>query len=287
MKAVRLGIVGAESSHSYILAQICNAGRQVPMRVTHLWGETEALARASAAKGGIPHIVRNWRKMAGEVDGIMIDHRHGKHHAPVARYFLEQGIPVFVDKPITCDLGEAKELFRLAERHGAPLATFSVKPLAERFRRYVRRLHQAGLVRAFHSSGPAELDSPYGGIFFYGIHQVECVLEVLGARVQSAFLQRIEKSEGLATMTFDNAFATLNFLPRKAFHWTAVGDRAVLALADDGDPQIFVRGARLIYDLVREGKAPFSRERMLAPIAVLEAMQTSLGSGKPVRVDSL
>jgi len=66
--------------------------------------------------------------MEGQVDGVMIDHRHGDLHEEPARYFLSLGLPVFVDKPMTCRLSTARELLLLAESHKAPLLTFGSKP---------------------------------------------------------------------------------------------------------------------------------------------------------------
>ncbi len=92
MKQLKLGIIGAENSHSLRIAEMCNIKNVVPMRVTHLWGETDDLANACATKGKVPEIVSNWRNLAGAVDGIMIDHRQGKYHRRGAKYFIEKKI---------------------------------------------------------------------------------------------------------------------------------------------------------------------------------------------------
>ena len=287
MKQLRLGLVGAENSHSLRIAEMCNVHQVVPMRVTTLWGETRELAKNCAEKGKIPKVVVDWRKMAGEVDGIMIDHRHGKHHASVAEYFLAQGLPVFVDKPITCDLDSARRLFQFAHKRGVPLMTFSAKPLSKDFQRYARRIRNAGEIRAFHSTGPAEIDSPYGGIYFYGIHQVDCAIEVLGTDIREVFVHRTSPADGIATLSFQGgAVASLHLLgaPEVAFRWSALAGGQHWDLADKPDPRFYAKSAKLISDFLRSGKAPFSQERMLAPIAVLDAMRTSLKTKKPVRV---
>ena len=62
---IRIGIVGAENSHTAAIAKVLNVDRRVPgARVTHVWGETAAYARAAAESGRIPAIVREPEEMA-------------------------------------------------------------------------------------------------------------------------------------------------------------------------------------------------------------------------------
>lgn len=280
---VRLGIIGAENSHSFKIAEMCNIRKKAPMRVTHIWGETPAFAKTAAEKGAIPDIIKNWKKLAGQVDGVMIDHRHGKYHAPAARYFLERGVPTFVDKPITCDLKEARALFKLAEKHRTPLITFSSKPLAKAYQAFTKKLKKQGDLYALNSNGPAQLNSPHGGIYFYGIHQVDCAIELLGTDVKTAFLQATGPADGVAVLTFrSGAFATLNLISKGVgFRWSAVNAKGVHDLADEPDPAGYATSAKLIANLIAKGAVPFSKERMLAPIAVLEALKKSMRTKKP------
>lgn len=289
MKSLKtLGIIGAENSHSFKIAEICNIRKSVPLRVTHIWGETAELAKVAAEKGAIPKVVTDWKKLAGEVDGIMIDHRHGDEHGEVARYFLEAGIPTFVDKPITCNLSEAKQLFALAERKKCPLITFSSKPLLKAFQGALKKIGRENVV-IFNSSGPSNLLSKYGGIFFYGIHQVDCAVEVFGTDAQSVCLHR-SGGNAVATIEFSGGrLATLNLIESypAGFHWRFCTDHGDYVLTDKNDPIPYLQTAKLVWDFVSTGDLPFTRERMLAPIAILEALQTALKRGGKVAVKSL
>lgn len=275
-KIKRLGIIGAENSHSFKIAEICNIRKAVPLRVTHLWGETDEAAASSATKGNIPTIVSDWRSMAGEVDGVMIDHRHGAAHADVARHFIQAGIPTFVDKPMTCSLAEAKELFDEARKRSCPLMTFSLKPLQKSFQTLLKN---AGpdTVRIFNSSGPSDLKSKHGGIFFYGIHQVDCAVEALGTEAVSVFLQE-SGANAIATIEFaGDRLATLNLIAGHpaGFHWRFCTTHGDFSEADKPDRHPYLNSARVVSDFLKTGQAAFSQERMLAPIAILEALQAS------------
>lgn len=282
---IKLGIIGAENSHSHCIGSVCNVDQAVPMRVTHIWGETSGAAEASAAKGKIPCIVQDWREMLREVDGVMIDHRHGADHAEASRFFIKNGVPVFVDKPMTTTLDEAKELFALAAQNDSPIATFSLIPLQRAFREFVADLRKGGKIKAMNTSGPAELDSPYGGIFYYGFHQVDALVEIMGTEAQAVSLHRNGKN-GVGTVFFsDDRVASINFLAEGGvFHWRVCTDGDVVVLPHQYDESIYLGSARAIHELVAKRSVPWSRERMLAPIAILEALQKSLHSGRLERV---
>jgi len=284
-KTIRLGIVGAENSHSFKIAQVCNQLKKVPMRVTHLWGETRESAESSAKKGAIPKIVSDWKRLAGEVDGVMIDHRHGAMHAPVATYFIERGIPTFIDKPMTCNLQEAKSLFSLAEKHGAPLMTFSAKPLQLPLRRLLGKVRGEEEIVALNSTGSCNLESKYGGVFFYGIHQVDCVIEAMGVEAEYVTLRKFG-NHGMASIEFEGGrIATLNLLAMDVpMVWQFCTDKGVHHFRDKIGPHVYVEGSKLINAFVRSGTAPFDRRRMLAPIAILEALQKACDTGRRVKV---
>lgn len=282
-----LGIIGAENSHSWSIARVCNQLQRVPLRVTHIWGETAELAARAAERGTIPHVVDDWRTLAGSVDGIMIDHRNGEDHFLPARFFLEHGVPTFVDKPFTCDMGQAAELLALARTKAVPLITFTGKPLQQSFRRFARNLADAGGVLAVNSSGPVDLESPYGGMYFYGIHQVDSIVELMGTGVSQASLTRCGEN-GVGSLSFaDGRMATLNFLKSGGiFHWRACTPNGIFCLEDNDDEPPYLSTAETLADFFHTGKNPWSAERMLAPVAIMDALRRSLTSGRVETVGS-
>ncbi len=285
---MRLGIIGAENSHSYKIAEICNIRKSVPLRVTHIWGETDEAAAFAAKQGNIPHIVSDWRALRGQVDAIMIDHRHGGSHAEVAQPFIEAGIPLFVDKPMTCDLAEARGLFELAEQHACPLITFSSKPLQKSFQARLAAIDRS-TVSVFNASGPSDLQSKHGGIFFYAIHQVDCAVEVFGPDAVSAFLHP-SGVNAVATIEFSGGrLASLNLIAERpaGFHWRFCTNHGDFSIPDRNDKVPYLNSARLLSGFVRNGQVPFSRSRMLAPIAILEALKKSYERRVKVQVEPL
>ncbi len=287
---LKLGIIGSENSHSFKIATLCNVEKRIPIEVTHLWGETEESARQSAEKGSIPRIVVDWREMLGQVDGIMIDHRNGDRHEEPAEYFISKGVPTFVDKPMTCRLSSSRRLLELGCRHSVPVLTFSAKPIQKAFKEFAARVEAAGSARAVHSCGPANIQSPHGGIFFYGIHQVDAIVEMMGCKATEVACHRSGRNAVGVILFSGGRSATVQLIEEGSprFHWTAhLTDGESLTHADLSDADPYLSSGELIYGLLSKGEVPFSAERMLAPIAILEAFSRALASGKPERVEAI
>ncbi|WP_458207731.1 Gfo/Idh/MocA family protein [Haladaptatus sp. NG-SE-30] len=74
--------------------------------VTHAWTqdptETERLCEAAR----IPNAVDDHGALADAVDAVIIARDDYETHAEIAVPFLERGLPVFLDKPLTMDLDE-------------------------------------------------------------------------------------------------------------------------------------------------------------------------------------
>lgn len=80
----------------------------------------EERARA-AADGTTAEALTDYRDLLGRVDAVTIA-VPTQHHLAVAREFLQRGIHVLVEKPMTTSLEEADEMLALADAHKAVVA---------------------------------------------------------------------------------------------------------------------------------------------------------------------
>lgn len=283
----RLGIIGAENSHTAAIAKLLNIDRLVEgFEVTHVWGETPELARGAAGAGSIPKTVKRPEDMLGEVDCVMVDHRDGKHHLEAVTPFVKAKVPVFVDKPMTTSLAEGKRFLKLRKRLGVAVTTMSSVPHQASVSEIKRKLERTAALKAVHLNGPGDPKSKYGGVFFYGIHQVDLMVELLGAgavEVTSvmngpAFTAVVSYPDGLT--------ATIGMPGAKGFSVAAVGAEGVFHEPVVNDANAYLPTTRLFTAMFETGEEPFTDERMLAPVAILEAMRESLSMKKRVKVPS-
>ncbi len=285
---VNIGIVGAENSHTVAIAKVLNADRKVPgFRVTHVWGETRALARKAAEAGQIPHVVAAPADLVGQVDAVVVDHRHGKLHLPAAAPLLEAKIPLFIDKPFCYRRAEGARFLARAAELGVPVCSFSIVPNQASFRDLQRQVRQLGQVRAVVSSGACDIRSKWGGIFFYGIHQVDMVLRLLGQPAQYAQVVRGTGRNHVGNLVFaDGAVATMNLIGEgsAAFHLSVIGDKGRLDQAIAFDESPYLTGIREFCRMFKTGKTSETPATMLGPVAVLEALEKSVARGARVKV---
>jgi len=287
---MRIGIVGAENSHTVAIAKVLNLEKAVPgVEVTHVWGETAEAAAKASQEGSIAHVVAEPEQMIGAVEAVAVDHRHAKHHLPAARPFVEAGMPVFVDKPFCIELREGLELVRLAKAKKAPITSFSVLPLQQSAHRFGEAMKGLGKLRSLVTTGPVEIDSQYGGVYFYGIHQVDLMLSLIEARPLSVTTSR-QGSDGVATISFDSGiFGVVHCLNgwRGDFLATAYGQGGVHHAALPFDQSMYLAGIRRFCAMFQTKVEPAPASSYLKPVAVLAAMQQSFDTGKPVAVEQV
>ncbi|MDP2338312.1 MAG: hypothetical protein Q8N05_18055 [Bacteroidota bacterium] len=68
-KPIRIGIIGAENSHTIGFGKLFNIDKLFPgVEVKYVWGETEEFARAAMDKGQIPNRMEDPMEMLGKIE---------------------------------------------------------------------------------------------------------------------------------------------------------------------------------------------------------------------------
>ncbi|WP_434355536.1 Gfo/Idh/MocA family oxidoreductase [Parasalinivibrio latis] len=82
---------------------------------------SQASVKELAQKYRIAEYTTDYRELPKlGVDAVMI-HAATRAHVEIASFFLQQGIPVFVDKPLADDANSVEQLYELAEKRNQPL----------------------------------------------------------------------------------------------------------------------------------------------------------------------
>ncbi len=289
---LKIGMVGADSNHSLSFSRALNVDKIVGgARVTHLVGETTAQrTRTVATNGNIPHIAARPEDLIGAVDAAVIAHRHPQFHLPAARPLLEAGLPLYIDKSLCCRTAEAKRFLARASALGVPVCSFGVVPLQPAFVALQKRISQLGPIHAVVSTGPCDVKCRWGGVFFYGIHQVEMVLRLLGYAVSHVQVVRGRGKNHVGTIAYkDGKVATVNLIGEEGaagafFHLSVIGTKGRIDQTIQTMPypeSMYYPGIRAFVRTFRKGQSAATAETMLGAVAVLEALEKSIaGKGR-------
>lgn len=269
---MRVGIVGTESSHVDHVVRYCNA--------EHRAGDARVVALAPATSAetvrdlGVERVVDRPADLLGLVDAVVVADRDARRHAAQALPFLTAGLPTLVDKPFAADPSDAEAMVAAAQRHGAPLTSYSAL-------RWHPALAAVRLPapRAVVTTGPADPASPYAGIHFYGTHPVELALLLAPGPLGPVRAHRVPGAV-VATATAGDTAVTVQFIhpgdPPVPFHVMVAGAHR-LATADLLlGPDYLHPGIDAFFRMARTGEPPVAHDDLLRPVRFLATIAAAL-----------
>lgn len=286
-KNIRIGIIGAENSHTAGFGKIFNINKKFPgVEVLYVWGETDEFAKNAAAKGNIPNIVKDPLEMLGKIDALIVDHRHAKYHLEAATPFIKEGIPTFIDKPFCYRAAEGKEFLEMAKTHGTPVASYSSIAHSNSTYDIKKQVESMGKINQVVRCGPLDVDSKYGGIFFYGVHLLQPLMNMFGEDIERVRVTR-KGQKGSASLVFKSGlYATLVFKNVSrgwgTFVETKEGMVKLNSRVEETNP---AKNYVDMIEMFRTGKEPRSHQSILSCVSVLEALEKSAETEKWTEVE--
>ena len=146
------------------------------LNVTHAWTQHPELTQRLCRACRIPNQAATPDELIGQVDAVILARDDYENHFAMAMPFLEAGLPMFIDKPLTLDIEE----LRVFEPHLRSGRLFSCSAM-----RYARELDD---VRASLSSY-GQLKLVRGAVLNswekYGIHLLDAVFGFLPSTVMA------------------------------------------------------------------------------------------------------
>jgi virulence factor len=294
---VRLGMVDFDSSHSIEFTRRLNgkgiaeeqwvAGARVVVgcRLPSAISEESLIEQYTSAftgEQGLPLVSRP-EEMIGQVDGVLICSQDGSVHLERARPFLEAGLPVYVDKPFTCSVADARALIDLARAKNVPLFSSSSLRYAPELTAFLARREETGRPLGCDAYSPAATHPRNPGLYHYGIHGVEMLYTVMGQGCQRVWTIPEPGGEVAVGVWADGRLGTM-----RGIREGAAGLGCTIFCEKKIEP--ITAGTRYIYrELLKEvvamfetGKAPLDIEETLELTAFMEAaLRSGENGGSP------
>ena len=141
-------------------------------RVTHVWTDDPKDAAHVAKCSLVPNVVTRAEDVIGQVDAVIVATDKGHEHVARCRSFVESGLPVFVDKPLT-DNAPDLQIFKDWVAAGKSIMSSSCLRYAKEFLPYRLSTHDLGTLRFASITTPKSWER-------YGIHALEAIFPILG-----------------------------------------------------------------------------------------------------------
>ena len=215
----KIAILGCENSHANAFLKLINEGKYPEIEVIGIYSNEPEAAKKLHDEFGAP-IMDDFTDAVGKVDGIMITARHGDNHFKYAKPYIESGIPMFIDKPITCREEDAVEFMRTAKEKGIRLCGGSTCAALQETIELAEAVENkvCGELRGGSIVSPIYTDSPYGGFYFYAEHLVDIMTKIFGYGVKAVYAEKLSKSISL-TAKYDGYNVQGTYVEHTGYGW--------------------------------------------------------------------
>jgi len=186
---LRAGIIGTDTSHVpaftgqllahpewriKVVAAFKGGSPDMPISADRL----DKFATTIQEKYGV-EIVGSIEELLQKVDVVLLESVDGRPHLAQATPVLKAGKRVFIDKPLSNSLADARAIVRLAQETGTPFFSAS----SARYHPDIPRLRDnpgVGKVTKVQGSSPLNRLDHHPDLYFYAIHGVEALYAVMG-----------------------------------------------------------------------------------------------------------
>jgi len=217
--------------------------------VTHVWTEDKNTAIKVAKTTYIEQVINTPEEAIGHVDAAVITTDIGSTHIPLAKPFIEAGLPVFIDKPLADNEDDLKTFYHWHNQGKKIMSCSSM--------RYAKEIRTSD----FLSAGEIEF---INGIMAkswkrYGVHAVEGLCAIAGFGIDS-ILNTGDENLNLAFIDFKSG---LQCLLQVIYHSTIFGRYDVFCRNKTWTVEtkdffyMFKKQLQDIVEFVRTGTPPF------------------------------
>ena len=231
--------------------------------ITHAWTQYPESTKKLCAACRIPNGVGDYREFQGKVDAVIIARDDYQTHCQMAMPFLEAGLPVYVDKPLSVEVSELRA-FKPYLESGQLMSCSGM--------RYSRELDEPRADLAAYG----RLKLIRGAIVLswenYGVHLLEAILAVTPAHPVSVRMSPAEHASAVVRLD-DGVLIQIDALGEcaRTFHVEFFGTQRTGAFDITDNFSMFRRMLWEFAESIRTGRSAIPFERTLEIMRVLIA----------------
>lgn len=196
---IRAGIIGADTSHCTAFAKMLNEapadGPHAGVKVVACFpsfspdikssaGRVEKFKKELSEKWSV-RLTDSIEAMLKDVDVVLLESVDGRRHLKELEPVARAGKPVYIDKPFTASLADAKAIVKLVKETKLPCFSCSSLRYDSAIAKAAEDLKACGKIIGCDAYSPAHLEPTNPGLFWYGIHGVEILYTIMGTGCKS------------------------------------------------------------------------------------------------------
>ncbi len=280
-----VAILGCENSHANAFLNLKKEGKFQDVNFIGVYSNEPEAAKRVSEEYGVP-MLENYTDAVGKVDAIIITARDGKYHYEYAKPYMDSGIPMFIDKPITTDSAEAVEFMKEAKAKGVKLCGGSVCKFYDGIQEMKAKLQEGNMggIKGGTILAPLDIDSVYGGFFFYSQHLVQMMQEAFGYGVKRVSAIRNDRKVNILADYGDFTINGIYSDTGKYYYCAAFCQEEVAAYEISFRGGYFECEFNELYELLTGGEMKETYEEFISPVFVMEAIKKSYETGEIVEI---
>lgn len=285
----KVAVLGCENSHAGEFIKIVYEKKLITdIEFVGVYSDDRAAAEKLNERFGVPVMDRP-DELVGRIDGLVVTARHGGKHYKLAKPYINDGIPMFIDKPITIDEDEAVEFMKELKVNGIKVVGGSCCVFAPEVQELKAKLASGELGTAFGGflRAPVSLENEYGGFFFYSQHLVEVMCEVFGYYPKSVASYKNGKVITSVVRYGDYDVCTEYTDGCSLYQVTVNSSTGAHGGIYPVTGELYLPEFRSFWALLHGGKQEKSFRDFIAPVYILNAFARSIVSGKEETVNTV
>lgn len=255
-------------------------------QIEWIWDPDKEKAEQFAIAFGCK-VAENLMMVAENVDGIFIADTSGdgSDHADIAIPFLENGIPVCIDKPLANSTANAKKIIEAAQKSGTPVFSSSLIYYTKAVEEL--KAEDLGDIKSVIATGGGSTEN-----FVVSIHTFAALQGFMGAGIISAKIVNTpkENDEVIRYLYEDGRIGIIQMNGVAAeFRLDVYGTKGI---ASRENPMLdfrygAIKAAQAFVKMLETKEPPISYDIMLEAIAALEAGRISIKESREVCLSEL
>ena len=282
----KIVILGCENSHANnFLKFIKEDEKYSDVEVIGVYSHERIASEKLNEQFGVK-IMENYDEAVGQVDGVIVTARHGDNHYKYAKPYIESGVPMFIDKPITVSEEEAIEFMQKCRDNKVRISggsSLKHAPVVQQIKKAHAEEENGKTVSAYFRA-PLNRNNPHGGFFFYSQHLVEMITESFGpypTEVQ-AFVNDNKVTVVLRYPNFD--VTGLYYDGSNVYYASRQAEKSAIGSIVECNSDCFSKEFSEYYDILSGKEQTVDYKDFIAPVFILNALYRSMNSGKMEKV---